>query len=54
LPSPYISNVVPYQQPQLSYQEDNAILEEFSERPLRPHAERAVLRDSSANTTGFS
>jgi hypothetical protein len=40
----YVSNVVPYQQHQLSYREYNAILEEFCERFLLPHAERAGLR----------
>jgi hypothetical protein len=40
----YVSNVVPCQQHQLSYQEYNAILEEFSERLLRPLSERAGLR----------
>jgi hypothetical protein len=35
---------VPCHQHQLSYQEYNAILEEFSERLLRPHSERVGLR----------
>jgi hypothetical protein len=46
----YVSNVVPYQQPQLSYREYNAILEEFYERFLRPHAERAGLRVELTST----
>ncbi len=39
----YVSNVVPGQRHQLTYQEYNGILEEFCERLLRPLAERAGL-----------
>lgn len=34
----YVSNVVPQQKHQLSYQEYNGILEEFCEQLIRPHA----------------